>query len=116
MLVPPWVPMPVEDWAELDLETWCITPLDGLDDEARTDTFLDDLAIRRMAPTAATNSNRLDVELNGGSYVEITSFEPDPATFRDDFYYNAVSNTLYKKIVVSQCNGITSAFWKQASD
>jgi hypothetical protein len=29
--------------------------------------------------------------------VNVTAFEPDPNTYRDDYYYHAVLNTLYVK-------------------
>ena len=33
----------------------------------------------------------------GVKMVDVTAFEPDPNTFRDNYYYNAVHNTLYVK-------------------
>lgn len=34
----------------------------------------------------------------GVKMVNITAFEPDPNTYRDDYYYHAVLNTLYVKV------------------
>ena len=77
--------------------------------------FLEDLAARRGLITVGNNPLRLGVELSGGKMVCTTSFEPDPTTFRDEYYYNVRTNALYKKVIVSHCDGMIVAFWKQAS-
>lgn len=47
----------------------------------------------------------------GGDIITYTAFEPDPNTHRGDFYYNAATNVLYKK--VATCGGLFD--WKQIS-
>jgi len=46
------------------------------------------------------NSNRF-IELVNGKEVPIQFYEPDPNTFRSDYYYNARLNVLYKKVMNS---------------
>jgi hypothetical protein len=41
------------------------------------------------------------VELKGAKFVEQMFYEPDPITFRDQFYYNTRLNKLFKKIGTS---------------
>jgi len=43
------------------------------------------------------NCNRF-IELVQGEAVDIQFWEPDPDTFRGDYYYNARLNVLYKKV------------------
>lgn len=38
------------------------------------------------------------IELEGGKMVQQIYYEPDPTTFRDQFYYNARLNLLFKKL------------------
>ena len=57
-----------------------------------------------QAPTG--NPNRF-MELFGNEFIPMQYYEPDPITFRDDFYYNTRSNVLYKKV-----NTSTIPFWK----
>ena len=40
-------------------------------------------------------------ELYGSEIIEPTSFEPDPNTYRNAYYFNSVTNALYKKLEVS---------------
>ncbi len=47
--------------------------------------------------------------------IEPTAFEPDPRTHRDDYYYNAITNVLYKKVITRQEPGIIVAHWQPAS-
>lgn len=77
--------------------------------------FLADLSQRRGRPYAGYNPSWF-IELNGGTIIEPTAFEPDPATHRGDFYYNAVTNTLYRKVVSRREPGIVTAHWQKASD
>lgn len=55
------------------------------------------------------------VELFGGEVIEPTAFEPDAATHRSDFYYNAVTNVLYRRVITRQEPGIIVAHWQKAS-
>ncbi len=86
-------------------------------DESRTQTtaFLTDLGARRGRITPGYNPNRF-IELHGGTIIEPTAFEPDAATHRHEFYYNAITNTLYKKVVTRREPGIVVAYWQKASN
>jgi len=86
-----------------------IQPLDSVN------AFLEDLMARRGSITAAGNSNRMGIELAGGDIVEMTPFEPDPATFRHRYYYNTSSNILMRKIIVAT-TPVLVAYWKQVSN
>lgn len=55
------------------------------------------LSNRDLHPIGGGNPNRY-VELAGGKFVQQVYYEPDPITFRDQFYYNARQNRLFKKI------------------
>lgn len=77
--------------------------------------FLDDLTARRGRPGVGHDSVWY-LELTGGRVIEPTAFEPDAATHRDDFYYNAVTNALYRRVVTRREPGIVVAHWQQCSD
>lgn len=51
------------------------------------------------------------VELVGGELVLATAFQPDATTFRGNYYYNVVTNQLFKKIAGK--NAV--AYWKNVS-
>ena len=76
--------------------------------------FLVDLFNRRLNDEIGGQGVRT-VELYGGMVIEPTAFEPDPTTHRDEYYYNAVSNALYKKIIVRKEYSILSAYWQRVS-
>ena len=70
-------------------------------------------AIRfRGIPTQGGNPHQF-TELLGGKPIVVTAFEPDPRTFRDEYYYNASLNALYRLIVVQAKPRI--AFWQKVS-
>lgn len=75
--------------------------------------FLDELAEKRGRPGPGYNTSWF-LELFGATIIEPTAFEPDPSTHRHDYYYNAQTNTLYRK-VISRNNPIV-AHWQKASD
>jgi hypothetical protein len=56
------------------------------------------------------------VELDGARIIEPTAFEPDPATYRDTHYYNALTNTLYMKVITREEPGIVVAHWQKVSN
>jgi hypothetical protein len=57
------------------------------------------------------------VELQKGQVLEPTAFEPDPVSHRNDYYYNAKTNILYKKIITKRTGLlITNAHWKRVSN
>jgi hypothetical protein len=76
--------------------------------------FLVDLFSRRLNDEIGGLGVRT-VELYGGMVIEPTAFEPDPTTYRDEYYYNAISNALFKKIIVRKEFSILSAYWQRVS-
>lgn len=76
--------------------------------------FLDDLSDRRGRQEVGHNPAWF-LEREGAKLIIPTAFEPDPNTYRDDYYYNAITNALYKKIVSRDNNGIKVASWKKTS-
>lgn len=80
-----------------------------------TNTFLADLFARRGNPSPGHDPLRF-AELWGATIIEPTAFEPDPSTYRGDYYYNSVTNTLYRKVITRQEPGIVVAHWQKASD
>jgi hypothetical protein len=79
-----------------------------------TDLFLADLMNRRGAATVSGNANRLGIELNGGYIVEMTPYEPDANTYRQSYYYNTVTNSLMRKVIV-ETKPVVVAYWKRIS-
>jgi hypothetical protein len=79
-----------------------------------TNDFLADLITRRGKKQIGSNSVRA-VELMGGKIIEPTAFEPDPNTYRGEYYYNAITNVLYRKVVV-RTDPVLVATWRKASD
>jgi hypothetical protein len=61
------------------------------------------------------NCNRF-VELAGGREVPIQFYEPDPNTFRLNYYYNSRLNILYKKVRSSDAVCPNSFYWKALID
>lgn len=73
--------------------------------------FLTDLATRRNVDSLpGSGIPHRWVELFGGTLVEVTAFEPDPYTYRHLFYYNAITNIIYKRVVTD--TGL--CFWSEA--
>ena len=54
------------------------------------------------------------VELLGGDMVPMSNYEPDPQTFRGDYYYNTRYNKLYKKLTRGVATQQT--YWKVISE
>lgn len=79
--------------------------------------FVTEVVRKRGKPSQGYNPHRF-VELHGGTMVEPTAHEPDPATHRQDYYYNSVTNALYKRIYdrYEPKNGIIVAHWKMISN
>lgn len=75
-----------------------------------TREFLEDLFSRRDTSKLGDNGF-LYLQLVGGKIIEPTAFEPDANTHRSQYYYNAVTNTLYRKITV---NGVSH--WQGISE
>jgi len=82
---------------------------------AKSYEFVQDLFNRRKSIKGGNNNIRI-VELKGGRVIEPTAFEPDARTYRGEYYYNAVSNALYRKIMTKKEHGIIAAHWVKISD
>lgn len=83
-------------------------------DDARS--FLTEVQAKRGRKTVGANPYRY-VELHGGEIIEPTAFEPDPTTHRNDYYYNSVTNVLYKRVYdrYEPKKGIIVAHWAAIS-
>lgn len=62
------------------------------------DQFLNDLFARCGRRYTNPNGNIWFLERNGARIVEPLAGEPDPNTFRGEYYYNSIENMLYRKI------------------
>lgn len=70
----------------------------------------DILGRRRPAGQGGTPLNFL--ELYGARMVEVTAFEPDPRTYRGEYYYNCSLNRLFRRIVTHRRpDGVIKAQW-----
>lgn len=58
------------------------------------------MTLRNSSPKGGGNPINW-VELGGAKLVELLAFEPDPSTFRDQFYYNTRLNQLFKRLSTS---------------
>ena len=63
-----------------------------------------------MGLSSGYNPHRF-IELLGGTAVLISNYEPDPLTFRDEYYYNSRTNQLFKLIR----KDARYAYWKSVS-
>ena len=72
---------------------------------------LADILNRRKAISGNTNQNNTFwwLEKHGASICEATQFEPDPNTYRHDYYFNTKDNALFRKL---NLNGEKSV-WKR---
>jgi hypothetical protein len=78
--------------------------------------FINDLVSRRQLVSAEPQTTRF-AELGGGVVIEPTAFEPDPTSYPYDYYYNAKSNILYKKVITKKENEqVMNAHWKRVSN
>jgi hypothetical protein len=78
--------------------------------------WLNELSEVRGRQFVGNNNTVWMLELAGATPIEPTAFEPDPATHRGDYYYNAITNALYKKIITRKEPGIVHAYWQKVSD
>lgn len=83
--------------------------------DTTTQDWLDDLSQRRGKAEPGYD-NIWFLELDGAKVIEPTAFEPDPATFQGNYYYNVITNVLYKKIITRNEPGIITAYWKKTSE
>ena len=78
--------------------------------------WLDELSEVRGRRFVGNNNTVWMLELAGATPIEPTAFEPDAATYRGDYYYNAITNALYKKIITRKEPGIIHAYWQKVSE
>jgi hypothetical protein len=79
-------------------------------------TFLEDLFARRAPINVGGNPHRF-IELVGGREVPLISYEPDPVTFRDKYYYNTRLNSLFLKVeAFNPCKDRKVFYWKKVNE
>ena len=83
----------------------------------KTREFLADLLARRGSELGNGQSLRMTLESIGATLIPVTAFEPDPATCRSKYYYNAADNILYQRSFVANKpnKGKVIAIWKRIS-
>ena len=75
-------------------------------------TFLEELLSKvNQHETKIGHDTNWLIEMYGGNIIIPTAFEPDASTYRDDYYYNAIDNKLYKKRIIAKKNGTVIACW-----
>lgn len=79
-------------------------------------TFLEELSAKRITYNNTNNYTVWLTELLGGEVIVPTAFEPDPYTHRSEYYYNAITNQLFKKIKVQNGPTTYKISWKKVSD
>ncbi len=67
----------------------------------------------KRSPKSISGQPHTFLELTGARMVETTPFEPDPRTYRDDYYYNTVTNRLYRRITTSRTRDDADVHWAQ---
>lgn len=78
-------------------------------------SFLEELFDKRGSKSLGYDEIRY-IELVGGTVIEPMAYEPDATTHRESHYYNAKTNTLYRKIVSKRIGGlVVSAYWQKVS-
>ncbi len=82
--------------------------------QQRQKAFLTDIAAKRGKKSGGGNPAWF-LEKEGATVIVPTSFEPDPNTYRDNYYYNAKTNALYVKIITKYKDNTAVASWKQVS-
>lgn len=78
-----------------------------------TNQFLQDL-IQRQGQRGGGHSTIWELERTGGKIISFSHYEPDPITFREEYYYNTTENILYKKVTTTKTPTII-AHWQRAS-
>lgn len=79
-------------------------------------SFLSDLFARRGTIQSASSDSYRVLELFGARIIEPTAFEPDAATYHGEYYYNAVVNALYRKVITRREPGKVVAHWQRVSN
>jgi hypothetical protein len=71
--------------------------------------IFEEIIAARGAPSVGGNALTY-LGLGGADIIEQLWYEPDPLTFRGDYYYNTKTNQLFKKIKVGPV-----PYWKTIS-
>jgi hypothetical protein len=61
---------------------------------------LSDIISRQISHPVGGGNPHIFAELVGAAQIPMSFYEPDPSTFRYEYYYNTRQNRLYKKINV----------------
>jgi hypothetical protein len=72
-----------------------------------------DIRSRRINNDTGYDPTRF-VELFGGELAFVSNYEPDPQTFRAEYYYNSRINRLFKRIKIEGEN-VDMYYWKSAA-
>lgn len=72
---------------------------------------LRDIKDKRLNASVGYNPHQF-IELYGGSTIEMYNYQPDPNTFRGEYYYNTRLNRLYKKSNLDN----KAYYWKAVSE
>lgn len=73
--------------------------------------------LSRRGPAVAGGNPFNFLELHGARMVEVTAYEPDPRTYRGEYYYNATLNRLFRRIVTHRRpDGVIKAQWVPCSE
>ena len=59
---------------------------------------IDEIFAHRGKSTSFSGVSHNFITLFGGKPTELIFYEPDPNTYRDNFYYNTRENRLFKKM------------------
>jgi hypothetical protein len=102
-------PFDAKPWGRF-LRAQLLTPPLDVELLAGQPDLLGDLGARRGVVTWGGNPHRF-LERMGGALVPVTAFMPDAATARQEYYYHAVQNCLYKRVVTARRP--TVAFWQR---
>lgn len=75
-----------------------------------------DLLARRNVSSGGAVSPHNAIEYFGGIMVPILPYEPDPVTFREQYYYNSTLNMLFTKAGTTDNAKVckTRVFWARA--
>ena len=60
-------------------------------------SFLADLVNRRKSPKTGKDTSAWLLEHHGARVIEPLAMEPNPNTYRYDYYYNSKENALYRR-------------------
>lgn len=81
---------------------------------AERQAFIDDV-ISRQGLRGGGHTSVWMLERFGARLIIPTAFEPDAATYRGEYYYNAITNALYRRVITRKNDGVVVAHWQQVS-